>query len=86
MYIDVALINDFNNKYPAPSMSFIESFVEQYGVWYQSIESVRDEWGNPEATLEQICFEYYFVIEDNQMKFCNPIDFWDDVDESFSST
>ena len=81
MYIDGDLIRDFNKRYPHKFIDEIKDRIEDCGFWYPSITSVQAEWEDFDATLEEICSVYYFIIEKNKMKFVSPESFWDDVDE-----
>lgn len=85
MYIDVALINDFMKRYPSILTSQLEDIIEQCGVW-STVGNSRALMEDFEITLEELCNIYYFVIEKNKMFFVNPDEFWDDVEEYFSST
>ncbi len=80
MYIDVALIDDCKKRYPAFQFK-LEEFIENCGLWLPSPDSVRAEWEDFDASLEEICSTYYFIIEDNKMLFCSPDIFWDDVSD-----
>ena len=85
MYIDVALIDDFRKRYPSHYEISIEKILEECGIWC-TIASTRAKNEDPDITLEEICSVYYFAIEGNKIFFCNPDEFWDDVEEYFSST
>lgn len=47
----------------------IEKIVENCGIWY-TLDGIKAEWEEYEATLEEIVLETYFIIEDNKMLFC----------------
>lgn len=81
MYIDVALIDDFQKKYPNTFISDIEKIIDECGIWYPTIDSVRAEWEDFEASLEEICSTYYFIIDKNKFRFVSPLTFWSDVEE-----
>jgi hypothetical protein len=81
MYIDGDLIRDFNKRYPHKFIDEIKDRIEDCGFWYPSIASVQAEWEDFDATLEEICSVYYFIIEENKIKFVSPESFWDDVNE-----
>ena len=72
MYIDVALINDFQKRYPNVYVSVIE-------------EIFRAETEDFEMTLEEICSVYYYIIDKNTIKFCNPDQLWEDIEEYLKS-
>lgn len=79
MYIDVALIDDFKKRYGY--RHDLELFIENCGVWFPSIEKVREEWEEPDATLEEICSVYYFIVDGDNILFTPPSEFWEDADE-----
>ena len=82
MYIDVALIDDFQKRYPNIFIgSDIENIIEECGIWYPTIDSVRAEWEDFDASLEEICSTYYFIIDKNKFRFVSPETFWPDVEE-----
>lgn len=85
MYIDVALIDDFKKRYPSMFTSQLEDIIEQCGVW-STIGSAQAALEDFDITLEELCSIYYFIIEKNKMFFVNPDEFWNDVEEYFSST
>lgn len=80
MYIDVALINDFQKRYPNVYVSVIEEILEECGIWY-SANGIRAETEDFEMTLEEICSVYYYIIDKNTIKFCNPDQLWEDIEE-----
>lgn len=80
MYIDVALIDDFNKKYPQYLGSELEKILNECGIWY-SADGIRAETEDFEMSLEEICSVYYFIINKNKIKFCSPDQLWEDIEE-----
>ena len=80
MYIDVALINDFEKHYPNKWSSVLEDLIEKCGIWY-SADGIRAESEDFEMTLEEICSVYYFVVDKNKIRFCSPNQLWEDIEE-----
>lgn len=83
MYIDVALINDFQKRYPNVAMSYLEDVLEYCGVWY-SAEGIRAETEDFDMTLEEIASVYYFIIEENKIRFTPPDALWEDIEEYYT--
>jgi len=83
MYIDVALINDFQKRYPNVALSYLEDILEYCGVWY-SAEGIRAESEDFDMTLEEICSVYYFIVDKNKIKFANPDALWEDIVEYYT--
>ena len=79
MYIDVALINDFQKRYPNVAISYLENILEYCGTWY-SADGIRAESEDFDMSLEEIASVYYFVIEGNDIKFASPDPLWDDIE------
>ena len=78
MYIDKSLIALCEERY---GKNFdINKAIECCGIWY-SLEGVRAEWEDFDATLEEVISEYYFIIEENKILFCSPEQFISDCDE-----
>ena len=83
MYIDVALIDDFGKRYTNKSISLIEDLLEECGIWY-SADGIRAEREDFDMTLEEICSVYYFIIDENSIKFASPEQLWEDISEYLS--
>lgn len=84
MYIDLALINDFEQSFGNMFGLAVENMIENCGIWY-SIEDIKMETDDFEMTLEDLCKDYYYIIEDNKIRFCTPDQFWNNVDEYLRS-
>lgn len=80
LYIDLALINDFEQNYASTFMPMIEYLLNKCGLWY-SAEGIRHETEDDSLTLEDICKEYYFIIDNDTIRFCNPDQLWEDIEE-----
>ena len=83
MYIDVALIDEFNKKYGNKLTSSLEILLLRCGIWF-SIDGIRAEQENFDLTLEEVCSEYYFIIDNNDIKFASPEQLWEDMEEYLS--
>lgn len=83
MYIDVALINDFDKKYGKTLTSSLELLLLRCGIWF-SADGIRAEQENFGLTLEEIYSEYYFIIDENTIKFTSPDQLWEDMEEYLS--
>lgn len=80
MYIDAALTNDWQKRYPNVAISYLEDVLEYCGTWYPA-EGIKAETEDFDMTLEEIASVYYFIIEGNEIKFTNPDELWEDIEE-----
>lgn len=78
MYIDNELVQTFKKSY-GDEYNIMEA-IDENGVWY-TLDEIKEEWENPDLTLEEIISACYLVVEDNEMFFCTPEDFLYDCDE-----
>ena len=85
MFIDLELVDEFNRKYKDKSKYFpsLTVLLLRCGIWF-SADGIRAEQENFDLTLEEICSEYYFIIDENTMKFASPEQLWEDMEEYLS--
>lgn len=83
MYIDVALIDEFDKKYGKILTSSLEVLLLRCGIWF-SANGIRAEQENFDLTLEEIFSEYYFIVDENTIKFASPEQLWEDMEEYLS--
>lgn len=58
----------------------VEDIINNCGIWY-SFEGIKYETEDFDMTLEECCKEYWYIIEDDKLRFTNPDSFADDLDE-----
>lgn len=58
----------------------IEDIINNCGIWY-SFEGIKYETEDFDMTLEECCREYWYVIDEDKIRFTNPDAFADDLDE-----
>ena len=78
LYIDLALIKFLENKKFRSTDT--KPIIENCGIW-RTPDQTRDDMGEPNATLEEMFDDHYFVIEDNKILFCSVEQMIDDIDE-----
>ena len=83
MFIDLELVDEFNRKYKNKSNSSLIVLLLRCGIWF-SADGIRAEQENFDLTLEEIFDEYYFIVDDNVIKFTNPDQLWEDIEEYLS--
>lgn len=85
MFIDLELVDEFNRKYKDKPKYFpsLTVLLLRCGIWF-SADGIRAEQENFDLTLEEICSEYYFIIDENTMKFASPEQLWEDMEEYLS--
>lgn len=85
MFIDLELVDEFNRKYKNKSKYFpsLTVLLLRCGIWF-SANGIRAEQENFDLTLEEIFDEYYFIVDDNVIKFANPDQLWEDIEEYLS--
>lgn len=57
----------------------IDKVVENCGIWC-SLDGIKAEWEDFEATLEDVISDTYFIVEDNKMLFCTVNNILEDID------
>jgi len=77
-YIDNMLIEMFEERY---DRDYLDE-VEKCGIWY-TLEEIKKECEDETITLADCFADFYYVIIENEIKFCNPDLFIDDCDELY---
>ena len=77
LYIDLALIRYIEKE--NFRTTDIDKIMENCGIW-RTPDQTRDDMGDPNATLEEMFDDHYFVIEDNKILFCSVEQMIDDIE------
>lgn len=77
-YIDNELIEMFEERY---DRDYLDE-VEECGIWY-TLEEIKKECEDETITLADCFADFYYVVTENEIKFCNPGSFIDDCDELY---
>ncbi len=83
MYIDYGLIEDFKRRYPSKLVSTLNVLLLRCGIWL-SADGIRAEQEDFSMSLEEICSVYYYIIDENEIKFASPEQLWEDMEEYLS--
>lgn len=77
-YIDNMLIEMFKERY---DRDYLDE-VEKCGIWY-TLEEIKKEYEDETITLADCFADFYYIIIEDEIKFCNPDLFIDDCDELY---
>ena len=77
-YIDNELVEMFEERY---DRDYLDE-VEKCGIWY-TLEEVKKECEDETITLADCFADFYYVVTENEIKFCNPDLFIDDCDKLY---
>lgn len=77
-YIDNELVKMFEERY---DRDYLDE-VEKCGIWY-TLEEVKKECEDETITLADCFGDFYYVVTENEIKFCNPDSFIEDCDELY---
>lgn len=77
-YIDNELVEMFEERY---DRDYLDE-VEKCGIWY-TLEEVKKECEDETITLADCFADFYYVVVENEIKFCNPDSFIDHCDELY---
>ena len=77
-YTDNMLIEMFEERYDRDYLNE----VEKCGVWY-TLEEIKKECEDETITLADCFADFYYVVTENEIKFCNPDLFTEDCDELY---
>lgn len=77
LYIDLALIRYIEKE--NFRTADVDKIMENCGIW-RTPDQTRDDMGDPNATLEEMFDDHYFVVEDNKILFCSVEQMIDDIE------
>ena len=77
-YIDNMLIEMFEERYDRDYLDEID----KCGIWY-TLEEIKKEQEDETITLADCFTDFYYVVVENEIKFCNPDSFIDHCDELY---